>query len=373
MSGARDASLDALRAALTALVLFHHTAIVYGATGGWYYHELAPGPALSSQLLSYFCAVNQSFFMGLFFLIAGYFTPAAVERKGAWRYLRERAIRLGLPLLFFALALSPLTIALAQTAAGRSIPATLAWLWTHRDIENGPLWFAQALLIFSALYLAARAAVPAFFALDGRPPPFPSNGALALAALGVGAAAFALRLVWPIGAQPLGLQLGFFASYVLLFAAGCAWARWPTLDAAPDRQRRLWRIVARIALPLMPVAVILARFVPALRGDIFGGWNAQAAIYALWEPFVAWGLILALLHGFRLRFATLGPWGAALARRAYAVYVIHPPVLVGIAISWREVPAPALLKFAITGAATCAACFALAGLILRASWVRQVL
>ncbi len=373
MSGDRDASLDALRAALTMLVLFHHTAIVYGATGGWYYHEIEPGPAWSSQLLSFFCAVDQSFFMGLFFLIAGYFTPGAVERKGAWAYLRERAIRLGLPLLFYALVLGPFTIALAQTAAGRTFPATLDWLWAHRVIENGPLWFAQALLIFAALYLAARASRPADFARGRAAPPFPSNRALALAAAGAGGGAFALRLIWPVGTQPLGLQLGYFASYVILFAAGCAWASWPSLDAAPERQRRLWSMVTWIALPILPVAVLLARFVPALRGDILGGWNAPAAIYAFWEPFVAWGLILALLHGFRRRFATLGPWGAALARRAYAVYVIHPPVLVGIALAWREVLAPALPKFAITGAATCAACFALAGLVLRLSWVRRVL
>jgi hypothetical protein len=37
--------------------------------------------------------------MGLFFLVAGYFTPGAVERHRAGAYLRERALRLGLPLI----------------------------------------------------------------------------------------------------------------------------------------------------------------------------------------------------------------------------------------------------------------------------------
>ena len=41
----RNAGLDALRTALTLLVLFHHTAITYGAIGGWYYHEVEPDGA----------------------------------------------------------------------------------------------------------------------------------------------------------------------------------------------------------------------------------------------------------------------------------------------------------------------------------------
>lgn len=63
----RNAGLDALRACLTLLVVFHHCAITYGALGGWYYHEVAAGPSVESALLTLFCAINQAFFMGLFF------------------------------------------------------------------------------------------------------------------------------------------------------------------------------------------------------------------------------------------------------------------------------------------------------------------
>ena len=51
--------------------MFHHTAITYGAQGGWFYQELTPGIACSSRLLSFFCALNLAWFMGLFFLLAG--------------------------------------------------------------------------------------------------------------------------------------------------------------------------------------------------------------------------------------------------------------------------------------------------------------
>lgn len=114
----RNAGLDALRACLTLLVVFHHCAITYGALGGWYYHEVAAGPSVESALLTLFCAINQAFFMGLFFFLAGYYTPHSLDRKGAPRFLADRFLRLGLPLLVYGFLIGPATIALARTAAG---------------------------------------------------------------------------------------------------------------------------------------------------------------------------------------------------------------------------------------------------------------
>ncbi len=47
----RHARLDVIKAAVTLLVVFHHTAITYGAVGGWFYVERAPDNSLSSLLL----------------------------------------------------------------------------------------------------------------------------------------------------------------------------------------------------------------------------------------------------------------------------------------------------------------------------------
>jgi hypothetical protein len=56
-----------------------------------------------------------------------------------------------------------------------------------------------------------------------------------------------------------------------------------------------------------------------------------------------------LLSFFQRRFARLsGAWGP-LARRAFLIYIIHPPILVSVALAWRAIAAPALVKFLITG------------------------
>jgi peptidoglycan/LPS O-acetylase OafA/YrhL len=365
----RDAGLDALRGTATLLVLFHHAALTYGATGGWYYREVPSDGRLDTKILMLFCTVNQAWFMGLFFLLAGYFTPGPFQRKGGWMYARGRLLRLGLPLLVYMLAISPLTIALAQTAKGRPFLGTFEWLWVHGRFESGPLWFAQALLIFCGAFLVWRAIAPRF--PEARP--FPSNAVLLLAALLTGAGAFASRLFWPVGTQVWGLQLGYFSGYVVLFAAGCAAAPGHWLSAVPDHQRRLWLTIAWIALPVLPAVELLAPAIPALRGDSGGGWNIQAVVYAFWEPFVAWGFILGLVRAFQHNVRTSGPLWTALSRRAYAIYIIHPPVLVAVALAWRDVSAPHLVKFAVSGSVTCLLCFWIAGALSRARPIARVI
>ena len=369
----RNGGIDALRATMTLLVLFHHSAITYGAIGGWFYREIKPDGSLSSILLVLFCTVNQAYFMGLFFLLAGYFTPAAIRGKGPWSYLRDRMLRLGIPLLLFGWILGPLTIALAGTGERRPFASRLLALWQRGVFEPGPLWFAEALLIFGVGALLWYAVFPRDRSVSpAGDRPFPSNTTFAVAAAATGAAAWLLRLKWPVGTELFHLQLGYFASYVVLFAAGCMASRYRWLERIPPTTMRSWRRVALVALPVLPAAYFLGAIVPALRDPAAGPFSPVNILYAFWEPAVAWGLILALLVAFQRRFAVLDGFWRSLTRRAYAIYVIHPPVLVGVALAWRTLAAPALLKFAVTGAVTCGLCFMLAGWLLQIPGAKRV-
>ncbi len=355
-SVSRNAGIDALRATLILLVVFHHTAITYGAVGLWFYREIEPSSAPTSFLLMLFCSYNQAFFMGLFFLIAGSLTPGAIARHGTQGFLRERLLRLGAPLLVFILAIGPLAVALAETVHGYPFFAVLGWLASHAVIITGPMWFVEALLIFSAAYVALRAAVGPERLEKARP--FPSNAILAISALGTGAAAFLLRLRWPPGTDVLGLQLGYFASYVVLFAAGCLGAKGRWLENVPTKQLWSWRWISLAAAVAYPVVILAGRWSPAF--------------YAFWEPLFAWGVILSLLVFFQRRFAALGPIWRKLARRAYLIYIIHPPILVGVSLAIRALAAPALVKFALAGTGACVLCFFAAGALLAIPVVRRV-
>ena len=153
-ASSRSFYLDRLRVVLTALVILHHTAITYGGSGGWFYREVPSSSSPTSLLLTLFCAVNQSFFMVMFFLLAGYFTPGSLQRKGLAPFIQERLIRLGLPLLLFGFVLGPLTVALAIWLKNQNLLQRWLSQLEQGSFVIGPLWFVFALLIFSLAYVA---------------------------------------------------------------------------------------------------------------------------------------------------------------------------------------------------------------------------
>jgi Acyltransferase family len=367
----RHDRLDALKGFVTLLVVFHHTAITYGGSGSWFYVERRPDGSLPSLLLTIFCTVNQAWFMGFFFLLAGRFTPQALERKGAGRFLIDRAVRLGVPWLVFGLLLGPLTIALARTARGQDFFRTLGDLLARGSFEPGPLWFAQALLLM-ALLAAIRhvAAAPQ----GQRAAPLPSTRALLAAAVAVGLVAFFLRLLWPVGTEVWHLQLGYFASYGMLFWAGIKAGESAWFEQWPAHQVKRWRRIALLTLPCLLPLALLPEQLPLLRPAPTGGWNLPSLMYALWEPFVAWGVLMALVS-WALKPGPVPGGGLSerLARCAFGIYVLHPLAVVAVALAWRGVDAPALLKWGVTGAAACVLSFAATELLLRLPGIRRFL
>ncbi len=370
----RDFYIDRLRTVMTALVVVFHTAITYGSIGSWFYQEIEPSGASSSLLLTFFVLTIQAFFMGFFFLLAGYFTPVSLERKGYARFIGDRFLRLGVPLLAFGFLLGPLTIGLVEFTRGDGFWSIFAWLWRHKTFINGPLWFAQALLLFSLGYCAWRSVFGSPLAqFERTPKPVPTYRWWLFSAIGVAAAALAIRQIVPAGKNIIGLQLGFFSSYIFLFAMGIAAWRYDWLRQLNWKNGRPWVITLLIAWPLMPLGLLAAHHMSGqATPNFFGGLSWLAILYACWEPFIAWGLIAAWLLLFRRYMnqpSSLWNW---LNRRAYTVYIIHPPVLVGIALLLRGWAAPALVKWGVVGLLACVACWLAADPLVRMPGVRRV-
>lgn len=369
----RELYIDRLRSVLTACVILHHCAITYGAAGGWFYYELRFDGSPTSLLLTMFTGMQQAYFMGFFFLLAGYFTATSLDRKGAGRFLADRFLRLGLPLLGFILLLGPLTAAMVEAATGGSFGGTFVWLWQHKRIINGPLWFAEALLIFSLLYCGGHAILPA-----AKTPPkqrkTPGFFWWMMSAVAVGGGALLIRQWIPVGENVFGLQLGFFASYVFLFFLGIVARRKNWIAQLSWRQTR-WPLA--VSIVVFPVLWMVCGFFQAThRGaalNVTGGLSLPAVVYAFWEPLFAWGVIAALLVGFRRWLNRPSAMWSWLDRRAYAVFVIHPPVLVGVSLLLHGWAAAALVKFGVAGALAVVACWLLADPLVRLPGVRRVL
>jgi glucan biosynthesis protein C len=109
--------VDNLRILLISMVLVVHLDDTYGAIGSWDYHDPATN-LLTGILLTIPNAIGMACGMGVFFFLAGYFTPGSYDRKGLRSFLRDRLVRLGMPLLLYDLLLQPLVVYIASGLHG---------------------------------------------------------------------------------------------------------------------------------------------------------------------------------------------------------------------------------------------------------------
>ena len=147
----RRHDLDNLRTALIVLVVLHHIALIYGGVAPFYYQETPEEGSLAPVLLGAFVLMNQAWFMGAMFFLAGYFTPGAIGRQGPSLFLRRRCIRLGVPILLGLFVLEPVSRSAARLYLGDKDEAAIRAIWSDYPdlIGLGPLWFVFLLLLFS--------------------------------------------------------------------------------------------------------------------------------------------------------------------------------------------------------------------------------
>jgi surface polysaccharide O-acyltransferase-like enzyme len=362
---------------LTILVILHHLMITYAGTGSWTYNENRQD-LVTSALGGWFCATNQSYFMGLFLLISAYFVPGSYDRKGAGRFLKDRLIRLGIPLALYSWVINPLFVwAFSYRDTGlsfwRYFPGQ--YFRTNAVIGHGPLWFVEVLLIFSLVYVLWRITTRSRSAQPTVEAPFPANRAIALLAFLLGIAGFLVRLSFPMDGYtfgPLNLQFGFFAQYIALFVLGLIAYRRNWLVGLPDSTGRFW---LRIALLLILLWAPMMLTNGAVDGDISfkGGANWQAAVYAVWESFLCLSMCIGLIYAFRRHLNQTGKISSFLVTGAYTAYIIHTPLITYLAFAVRDVMLYPLLKFALVAPVAVLLSFALGGLIHKIPYADRVL
>ncbi len=360
--------LDNLKTFLTIFVVIFHTSIAYGAAGSWIYTDSKSHMVTATViLLTNFVLVGQSFGLSLFFFISTYFVPWSCDRKGIAKFTLDRLLRIGVPMLIYYFIIGPTTIWFSNDRMVESLSVFyLRNVLSFHSTFFGPTWFLEALIYFAIIYSMFRQIMNKLKIPNLRRINFPSHYMLLLLAVGFGMLAFLIRLVYPVGTGPLELQLGYFPLYTLAMIAGVIAYRNHWLENLPDKLIHRWVVVAFIATPMLPVALILTG---ALHGVVNaqGGWHIQALFYALWEPFLCFGFGLGLLRLFQHRFDKTTRLSKFASNHAYAVYVIHPPVVVGFTMLFHQAKTPEIIKFVIVAPLSVIACF------LLASFVRKVI
>ncbi len=377
--------MDNLRVALTVLIVFQHASFAYAPANWWYYTDAQQQP-----LLAAFFAVNRSFRMSLFFLIAGYFMPYVFDRKGARLYLRDRFRRFGIPILAFLFVIVPLLmyayfinfrpygpIGFAAYYVryywGFSDHHPSDWAgaeWPDRNIAH--LWFIEMLLIYAVIYAGWRWLRHSLrLSLPG-PVRYPGAPAMILLIAVVAALTYWVRLRYPVFVwRPF---LGFIQLSPADLPRDLACFLFGILAFRNDWLRR---IPASVGYGWLALGVACAALFDIfdLTGHSFfsiGGGSAHAKLYALWETATCFGFALGLPVLFREKLDFRNWFTDRLSTASYGVYVIHLPLVVALQYAIGPTEWSALAKFFIVAAVAVPVSFVLTMLLRRSALLRQV-
>jgi hypothetical protein len=370
--------IDNVRAFLTILVLLHHIMIIYSGSGDWIYNE-GRQDTVTEIIGGLFTTVNQAYFMGLFMLISAYFVPGALDRKGGARFWKDRLLRLGIPLALYSWVINPLFIyGYLRTTEGLRVSF---WEFFSRQyfsfgyyIGQGPMWFVEALLLFTLVYSIGRWLLRSRPAAQPVQNTFPTNRMIALFTLFLGLAGFVMRLKFPMGwnFSPLNFQFPYFAQYIIMFAAGLLVYRRGWLENLPDAAGRLW---LKLVVPIILLYIPIALFGGGLENPepFLGGFTWQSMLYSLWEAYVCLSLCLGVLYLFRRYANRQGRFGAFLSRNAYGAYIMQAPVITAVALSMYYLPYHPLLKFVLAALIAVPLCFGMSRLLRMLPYADRVL
>lgn len=333
----RSLYLDNLKLFLTLLVIFHHAGQAYGNGGGWAYT-----PSNTAEFLPWiwhFFSVNAGFFMGLFFLISGYFVPQSYDRQGGKVFVRKKLVRLGIPLLFMGAITSAIT----------------------RTLEPAHMWFVENLLVFCLLYALIRTFCKSAPEDCESKPTIPG---LLILGLIMGVGSYFIRKVSPQDnwiMVPLKIEPAHYLQYVMMFAIGVLSGRFKWFE-------KMSNTTGTVSLS---IGAVLAAGIYSLGDNPWSGfiWDWYGIYESLMCVFICFGLVWL----FRECFSSSSKFMKWCAEQSYGAYVFHLLTMLGIQFATDGIWMGAFGKFMFIGISTTIVSFVLTWLLRLIPGVKRVL
>ncbi len=292
--------LDALRALTMVLILPAHALALIGLQSGW--NDAESGLFWTIHV----------FRLPLFFLVAGFFAALMLDSRGLDGLLRNRSVRIGVPLVVGVATIVPvlaLLLRAASTNPDPALPTGLTGAFTY--LQPSYLWFLWYLaLLYTAVLLARRVVagrrITAKLAvLGGRL----LGSRIAPLVLAVPTALLLYRQpTWMASSMPANSFVPAFdllAYYAVFFISGWALFVTPALRERIEGRPGHYLLLASLTLP-PALALYLLQGEPAI-GQ--GRWFHLLALVLL--SISTWSIVFGLLglsrrhlsaHNPRLRF-----------------------------------------------------------------------
>ena len=318
--------IDNLRLLVIVLVVSIHLAVTVSNFGSWYYVYGTHLDTLSTVWFAWYQSFTQGYFLGLLFMISGYFVAGSYDRKGFGGFVGDRFKRLIIPTLIFMIAIDPFIgyIELGNKLTSFNLINFLS--------ATGPMWFAAALfgfcLIYGLIRLISRRSASAS---DSKRLDLTCGMVVSLIMI-VAVFAFLIRIVQPIGTSILNFQLCYFSTYIVLFIVGIIAYRNNWFAKISYRTGKRW-IIGSIGLGFL-VWFVLAAVATATgtTAAVDGGLTWQSAAYSVWESSVAVLVSFGLVAVFREKFNRQSKLVKKLSDNSFAVYMFHPIIIIPVSI-----------------------------------------
>ena len=319
--------VDFIKVFLTCMVVAHHAGQAYGNTGEVWL--VSDNPKL--DYLRPFFFLNAAYMMGFYFFISGYFTFFSFKNKPVKKYLKDRFLRLGIPLLFFIFCVfGPLHYFLNQSEIDfLSFVADLHF--NKPPLSVGHLWFVAALLAYSLIYLVLVKFIKVKIQFSKTFKPwYPLLFLLFLIPVNVW-----VRQVYPIDywvTWLIPIEVAHLPQYLSLFLLGALFNKTKWLEG------------------IMPITAF-SYFFLGLIMFIFKGFIYQQ-FPNLWsesivESFLCVGICLGILSFFKMTFLHMNDFMKFLSDNSYDIYLFHLLIVIALQMLLLQLNIDINLKFAM--------------------------
>lgn len=376
--------LDNLKILLILLVIMHHVGQGYGPSGGWWFYMTSQPEKL--EWMGRFFAVNASFFMGLFFMISGFFFAPSFDKKGFKKYAIDKLIRYGIPLLFVYWLLMPFVFyfnyelfsdnpSLSFFAFFKKIYLGIGqqpeWFkpiltWPESDYGFGHLWFVENLLVYALIYGCLRVV-------------FRKTSFAKKFNLNIYLFSFAFILIVTISTVLVRdhYQVGDIKNVFGFLMIEVA--HWPIysgflisgiIASQTDMFRKFPSMYGRI---LLAIGLLMAAkiYFPSLYPDIINSFSGK--YFEVFETILGFSLSFGLIVFFRDNLNSTNKLFKNLSDSAYAAYIFHYPIVIALQYCFDKVPLSLFAKFIIVGLLSIITTFAFSYLVRKPMVIKRVI
>lgn len=365
----RRHDIDALRALAFALVILYHVAMYYVA--GWHWHLKSPEPV---EWLQWPMRALNLWRMDLVFLVSGLAIGFLRRGQGGRGLLRQRSLRLLLPLAFGMAVVIPFQPYAQALANGVVQPGFLEFLvryygggpWPRHAFDGAEFGLTWNHLWYLAyLWLYTLVLVLLFPLLDGAWGARLRQAFLALRGwrllvLPLLPLALWSVLLWPHFPPTHDLvgDVWLHAVYFTLFLYGY----WIGVDTA------WWGEATRLRWPLLALALFTLTAHLVLR-SLAGQPSLPARLAA--DAYL-WSTLLCVLGWSHHKLNRPWPWLAWANESVYPWYVLHQTLIIVLVFWLAPLRLPATAEAPLLLAGTVLGCWGLTALVRRSAWLRPL-